>query len=500
MALRVNFNNPFRRKTARRNGLGTLETFDDYGTSLGVRDQNLAANNYNRMPGVKSIDPNALIGQLGKLYEEYGPSLQYMQKNPGTRGMVEAGLDYGLRSVPGYGQAYGAIQDFNRVTGGVNIGKAFGLKQDPFKALGNRIFGDPNKTQMTPAQLAIMGRAASRRAELENAASADIASARIERERLGGQQQNVIDLLADIAKNPLSSRDLAATVGAGISPLQELATKRAADTRAAIGQRGLQGGMATGLIEGTRQASDAAMADVINRTTLEAMARRPQMVQALAGVIGNEQARLDSRDLAARGLIGQLEQQDFQNRMTEENMQLERDRLAAARRASELEGLGGIIGNFGPDFLEELKRLRTRGQKPASPMTPLVTADTLAQTPDSSLSTFNVEPPPTDPIDFGKENQGQDVFGAASRIASPETKSGVFDLLAGQLGAVNVDTESRLMAQYPTAKEGFITPQSDRFGNRFIKTRKGWRKFKSPQTAKAMNPFADFGHNFGFGG
>lgn len=493
---RINFNNPFRKKRK------AVEPY--YPTTAnpdGTFDYNAYANSFAKTSGSKAIDPNAIIGQLGKLYEEYGPSMQYMQKNPGTRGMVEAGLDYGLRSVPGYGQAYGAVQDFNRMTGGVNIGKAFGLKQDPFKALGNRIFGDPNKTQMTPAQLAIMGRAATRRAELENAASADIANARIERDRLGVQQRSVMDILEDIAKNPLSSRDLAATVGAGISPLQELATKRAADTRAAIGQRGLQGGMATGLIEGTRQASDAAMADVINRTTLEAMARRPQMVQALAGVIGNEQARLDSRDLAARGLIGQLEQQDFQNRMTEENMQLERDRLAAARRASELEGLGGIIGNFGPDFLEELKRLRTRGQKPASPMTPLVTADTLAQTPDSSLSTFNVDPPPTDRIDFGLENQSQDVFGATSRIASPEQKSPLVDLLGtGSLGAVNVDTESRLMAQYPTAKEGFITPQSDRFGNRFIKTRKGWRKFKSPQTAKAMNPFADFGHNFGFGG
>lgn len=474
MALRVNFNNPFRRKTARRNGLGTLETFDDNGVSLGVKDQNVAANNYNRMPGVKSIDPNAIIGQLGKLYEEYGPSLQYMQKNPGTRGMVEAGLDYGLRQVPGYGQAYGAIQDFNRMTGGVNVGKAFGLKQDPFKALGNRIFGDPNKTNYTPAQLAIMGRAASRRAELENAASADIASARIERDRLGVQQRSVMDILEDMARNPQSSRDLAATVGAGISPLQELATKRAADTRAAIGQRGLQGGMATGLIEGTRQASDAAMADVINRTTLEAMARRPQMVQALAGVIGNEQARLDSRDLAARGLIGQLEQQDFQNRMTEENMQLERDRLAAARRASELEGLGGMIGQFGPDILEELKRLRTRGKDTDAimPSTPF-TAKRRAVVPPAE------EKPdvPVDPV-VNFDLSDLPIARTTGKITGglPEyTPEGRANIPLPQESPVDSAMETTLSLKYMGAFPGFITPP-DKFGNQYKLTENGWRK------------------------
>jgi hypothetical protein len=495
MAARINFSNPFRRKrNAGRYGYGTLETFDDNGVSLGVKDQNVAANNYNRMPGVKSIDPNAIIGQLGKLYEEYGPSLQYMQKNPGTRGMVEAGLDYGLRQVPGYGQAYGAIQDFNRATGGVNVGKAFGLKQDPFKALGNRIFGDPNKTNYTPAQLAIMGRAASRRAELENAASADIASARIERERLGGQQQNVMDLLEDLAKNPLSSRDLAATVGAGIAPLQELAAKRAADTRATIGQRGLQGGMATGLIEGTRQASDAALADVINRTTLEAMARRPQMIQALAGVIGNEQARIDSRDLAARGLVGQLEQQDFQNRMTEENLQLERDRLAAAKRASELEGLGGIIGNFGPDILEELKRLRTRGKNTSPEF--IATAPTRATDVNRGIQPMeDLDLRPTPYIDADYSLLRFTPLGK-----STVTDAGPDPVTAGQFAGspVSQTKATELSIKYRSAKPGFITPPFAN-GVRYKLTNTGWKRLE-PAPSSTSKLFSDFATDFGFGG
>lgn len=496
---RINFNNPFRKKRK------AVEPY--YPTTAnpdGTFDYNAYANSFAKTSGSKAIDPNAIIGQLGKLYEEYGPSMQYMQKNPGTRGMVEAGLDYGLRSVPGYGQAYGAVQDFNRMTGGVNVGKAFGLKQDPFKALGNRIFGDPNKTQMTPAQLAIMGRAATRRAELENAASADIASARIERDRLGVQQRSVMDILEDMARNPQSSRDLAATVGAGISPLQELATKRAADTRAAIGQRGLQGGMATGLIEGTRQASDAAMADVINRTTLEAMARRPQMVQALAGVIGNEQARLDSRDLAARGLIGQLEQQDFQNRMTEENMQLERDRLAAARRASELEGLGGIIGNFGPDILEELKRLRTRGKNTSPEF--IATAPTRAV-----KGNVGIEPAvdPTETNGILSPSEQLRLLGPEPDFSllrfTPLGKSTVTDagpdpVTAGQFGVspVSKTKATELSIKYRSAKPGFITPPFAN-GVRYKLTNTGWKRLE-PAPSSTSKLFSAFATDFGFGG
>lgn len=483
---RINFGNPLRKKRT------AIEPY--YPTTAnpdGTFDYNAYANSFAKTSGSKAIDPNAIIGQLGKLYEEYGPSMQYMQKNPGTRGMVEAGLDYGLRSVPGYGQAYGAVQDFNRMTGGVNVGKAFGLKQDPFKALGNRIFGDPNKTQMTPAQLAIMGRAATRRAELENAASADIANARIERDRLGVQQRSVMDILEDMARNPQSSRDLAATVGAGISPLQELATKRAADTRAAIGQRGLQGGMATGLIEGTRQASDAAMADVINRTTLEAMARRPQMVQALAGVIGNEQARLDSRDLAARGLIGQLEQQDFQNRMTEENMQLERDRLAAARRASELEGLGGMIGQFGPDILEELKRLRTRGRNTS----PEFIASEPTRATDVNrgiqpMEDLDLRPTPDIEPDFS-------LLPTTRLGQATVTDAGPDQLTAGQFGVSSVSQTkaAELSIKYRSAKPGFITPPFAN-GVRYKLTNNGWQRLEPApsSTRKLFEPFlTDFG-------
>lgn len=468
---RINYSNPFRKKRK-----ATEMYYPTAANPDGTFDYNAYANSFSSSPGSKAIDPNAIMGQLGKFAEEYGPSLQYMQKNPGTRGMVEAGLDYGMRSVPGYGQAYGAIQDFNRATGGVNVGKAFGLKQDPFKALGNRIFGDPNKTNMTPAQLAIMGRAATRSAALENAANADIASARMERDRLGPEQRNIMDLLSDLAMNPQSSRDLAATVGAGVTPLQELASKRMADSKASIARRGLSGGMATGLIEGTRQASDSAMADVINRTTLEAMARRPQMVQALAGVIGNEQARLDARDNAARGMIGQIDQQEFAREMERERMGLERDRLAAAERASNLQGLGGMLGQFGPDIIAELKRIRERPSK-RDVTQPLVTQETLRadEAVDPDNFTYKIPASPEAPLaeSMGLEGQAQDVLGATSRLATPASSSQVFDLLGGQLQPLNVETESRLMAQYPTAKEGFITPQSDRYGNRFVKNQKG---------------------------
>jgi len=501
---RINYSNPFRKKRK-----ATEMYYPTAANPDGTFDYNAYANSFSSSPGSKAIDPNAIMGQLGKFAEEYGPSLQYMQKNPGTRGMVEAGLDYGMRSVPGYGQAYGAIQDFNRATGGVNVGKAFGLKQDPFKALGNRIFGDPNKTNMTPAQLAIMGRAATRSAALENAANADIASARMERDRLGPEQRNIMDLLSDLAMNPQSSRDLAATVGAGVTPLQELASKRMADSKASIARRGLSGGMATGIIEGNRQTADAGIADIYNRTTLEAMSRRPQMASMLAGVIGQEQARLDARDNAARGMIGQIDQQEFAREMEKERMGLERDRLAAAERASNLQGLGGIVGQFGPDILNELKRLRERPSK---------REEFIATGPTRAARVNDGIQPAVDPTEINgmltpSEQMRLDgnigdfsnvptfplatstVTGQEFQLPTPQyTPEGKLVQSQPTVAPVQTDTATMLSMRYPNPRVGFETPP-DKKGIRYRYTLDGWKKLIQP--LKANPDFAAFSTNFG---
>jgi hypothetical protein len=255
------------------------------------------------------------------------------------------------------------------------------------------------------------------------------------------------------------------------------------------------------MLEGARQSADAGIADLYSKATIDAMARRPQMVNALAGVIGQEQSRLDARDNAARGMIGQIDQQEFAREMERERMGLERDRLAAAERSSNLAGLGGMLGQFGPDIIAELKRIRERPSK-RDVTQPLVT-QSQGDNVNPDNFTYNIPAPPETPLaeGMGLEGQGQDVFGATSRLAtptSPTSSSQMFDLLGtGQLQPLNVETEARLMAQYPTAKEGFITPQLDKNGNQFIKTKKGWRKYKSQQTTKAMNPFSDFAYNFG---
>lgn len=495
---RINFNNPFRKKR---------KTTDPYYPTAanpdGTFDYNAYANSFSSSPGSKAIDPNAIMGQLGKMYEEYGPSMQYLQGNPGTRGIVEAGLDYGMRQVPGYGQAYGAIQDFNRVTGGVNVGKAFGLKQDPFKALGNRIFGDPNKSNMTPAQLAIMGRAATRSAALENAANADIASARTERDRLGPEQRNVMDLLTDLAMNPQSSRDLAATVGAGVAPLQELASKRMADSRANIARRGLSGGMATGIIEGNRQTADAGVADIFNRTTLEAMSRRPQMASMLAGVIGQEQGRLDARDNAARGMIGQIDQQEFAREMERERMGLQRDQLAAAERASNLQGLGALAGQFGPDILNELKRLRERPSKREDFIASAPTRATSANRGIQPMDDFESRPTPDIEPDFSTvlpQRLGDYSVtggGVDSEIQMPQyTPEGRLDQSSAGTPVAST-TASNLSFQFPGATPGFITPPVGN-GVRYMLTPTGWRRMQSK--AQTNKDFADFRTNFGLGG
>jgi hypothetical protein len=506
---RINFGNPFRnfgnlfRKKRKKSGI--TETVYGAGglqwDTLPTETTNYSANNNygTGSSGSKSVDGNAIMGQLGKLYQEYGPSLQYLQKNPGMRGGVEAGLDYGMRSLPGVGPVYGGIQDFNRATGGgINVGKAFGLKQDPFKALGSRIFGDPNKNPMTPAEMAILGRNASRMSGLENAANSDIASSRIEREKLGGQQRNVLDLLTDMTLNPQSSRDLASTVGAGVAPLQELASKRMSDSRANIAQRGLSGGMATGMIEGSRQASDAGIADIYNRTTLEAMSRRPQIASMLAGVIGQEQSRLDARDNAARGMIGQIDQQEFARSMSEQQLALDRDRLAAAERASNLQGLGALAGQFGPDLIAELKRLRNKPSNPEEFIGSVPTLATAANRPiqprddleyrpisdiESDFSTYE----PQRPGDYSVTDGGDN-----SQIQMPQyTPEGRLDQSAAGTPVAQT-TAWKLEFQYPGATPGFITPPVGN-GVTYMLTPTGWRRMESK---KAINNFGAFRTTF----
>jgi hypothetical protein len=490
---RINFNNPFRKKSKIKDDY----LYDANPDGVKTPDLNRYANSYASQPGSRSVDGNAIMGQLGKFYEEYGPSMQLMQNNPGTRGLVEAGLDYGVRGIPGVGQVYGAVQDFNRVTGGINVGKAFGIKQDPFKALGNRIFGDPNKNQMTPAQMAILGRNATRMSGLENAANADIASARMERDKLGGEQRNVMDLLTDMAMNPQSSRDLAATTGAGLAPLQELINKRAADSQANISRRGLSGGMATGILEGTRQSGDAAISDLINKTTLEAMSRRPQMVNALAGVIGQEQSRLDARDTAARGMIGQIDQQEFARQMERERMGLQRDQLAAAERSSNLQGLGALAGQFGPDLMAELKRIRERPSKrtatqPLVTQSPGLDTGTVNETVDPNNFTYRFDAPEETPLAEGMGLEGQQSLPYIAPFATESPSS--TERPMAEL-PVESATETVLRARYPNYEVGQVTPP-DRRGIRFKLTKNGWRKL---QTAPSRN-FGPFSTNYGLGG
>ena len=471
----INWSNLFKPRRASR-------TNDDWlykANPSGVKspDLNTYANSYASTDGSKKVDGNAVVGQLGKLYQEYGPSLRYAQNNPGARGMVEAGLDYGMRQVPGVGQAYGAVQNFNRLTGGINAGKAFGIKQDPFKAIGNRIFGDPNRNQMTPAQMAILGRNATRSAAIENQANADIASARMERDRLGVQQRNVLDILNDLAANPQSSRDFASTVGAGAVPLQELASRRMADAKSSIARRGLSGGMATGLTEGTRMANDAGIAGLINQTTLAAMERRPQMVNALAGVIGNEQARMDARENAAMGTLGGLSQMDFQREMTQQQIDLDRQRLAAAERNATMQGLGGLVGLYGPDIAKEIQRIRTRGSNRVDELgNPLQVPSMVAKRPIQPMDEGNLEPL-TNNVDFSQLPITQ--LGNADITRSPREIADAS--LIQNTQPVEDATDVLLQLRYQNELPGFVTPKPDKFGNYYVKTKYGFRKMTKSQ-------------------
>jgi hypothetical protein len=276
-----------------------------------------------------------------------------------------------------------------------------------------------------------------------------------------------------------------------------------ADSKANIARRGLSGGMATGIIEGNRQTADAGIADIYNRTTQEAMSRRPQIASMLAGVIGQEQSRLDARDNAARGMIGQIDQQEFAREMEKQKMGLERDRLAAAERASNLQGLGALAGQFGPDLIAELKRIRERPSKREEFIADAPTRATSANRGIQPMDdpdfrpTADIEPDFSTVLPQRLGDYSVTGGGVDSEIQMPAyTPEGRLDKSAAGTPVAQT-TASNLSFQYPAATPGFVTPP---FGNgvRYMLTPTGWRRMESK--ASTQQKYSAFSNNFGLGG
>jgi hypothetical protein len=221
------------------------------------------------------------------------------------------------------------------------------------------------------------------------------------------------------------------------------------------------------------------------------------MVNALAGVIGQEQSRLDARDTAARGMIGQIDQQEFSRGMERERMGLERDRLAAAERASNLQGLGSLAGLFGPDLIKEIQRVRDRPSKRTITQ-PLVTQNlglntgTTDETVDPNNFTYKFDKPEETPLTEGMGLEGQQSLPYIAPFAT-ESPS-VTERPMAEL-PVETATQTVLQARYPNYEVGQVTPP-DRRGIRFKLTKNGWRKL---QTAPSRN-FGPFSTNYGLGG
>jgi hypothetical protein len=198
------------------------------------------------------------------------------------------------------------------------------------------------------------------------------------------------------------------------------------------------------------------------------------MVNALAGVIGQEESRLDARDTAARGMIGSIDQQEFSRGMEKERMDLERARLAAAERSSNMQGLGALAGQFGPDLIEELKRLRTPKNSREEFIPSASSRATAENRGLQPVEDFDFRPTPDTEPDFSGFLQ--------ERLNNPLGDSAVTgggdDALTQQQFAVSIvprTKASELSFQYPSASEGFITPP---FGNgvRYKKTSSGWQR------------------------
>jgi hypothetical protein len=189
--------------------------------------------------------------------------------------------------------------------------------------------------------------------------------------------------------------------------------------------------------------------------------------------------------------------------MERERMGLQRDQLAAAERSSNLQGLGALAGQFGPDLIEELKRLRTPKNSREEFIGSAPTRATSENRPIQAMEDLDLRPTPDVEPDFSTllpQRLGDYSVtggGADSEIQMPAyTPEGRLDKSAAGTPVAQT-TASNLSFQFPGATPGFVTPP---FGNgvRYMLTPTGWRRMESKTSLQKK--FADFTTNFGLGG
>ena len=256
------------------------------------------------------------------------------------KGGLATGADTYLRSAL---PAYGAIQTFNDLTGGINFNKMF----------------RSNKPVYDESKLAAQAMNANMIEGQKNFASQQMRDATEQRQQIRPQYEKVQSDLLDMLTQGISSRQLAPIYGAGESRNRAIGAASEAAMAQNLAARGVGGGIQAGVEQANLAAQSGRSADLNNAIVQQQLQQRPEMLNMAANLLANRDAQAAAELQAGQGMNLQASQMALNQMNLERNQKMQEDAIARANRQQEMESIGSVLALLEP----ELQRMRTRGKK-----------------------------------------------------------------------------------------------------------------------------------------
>lgn len=414
------------------------------------------------------LDYNKYLADYNK-YMPYLGFLNSMSKGGNVaKAGAEAAIDKVAGSVPVYGDIYKGVKLFNQATGGVNFNKMMGIK-NPLTQGWNKIWGV--KRKKTPEEQAAedpeYAKYMGMLSDMQNSSAAAERSALEKRRNIQPMQEKAVNDYMDILQNGLSSRQLAPVYAAGEARNRAIGAGAEAGLMQQVQNRGVGGGVQAGLEAAVQANRNNLSADLNSRITQQQIAARPGMLGQAANLtmsLDNQaqqelaQAAMNRLNAAQVGLGAYNAAQ--QNERMKESIANER----AQARATEM---GALIGKFGPDIADAIKKLVNKNQGPSTPSanpnsTAILGPEYLAEPGVSDVSQI----PPTQ-SDYSFAN------GVTLPTMGRDAAQPMFQ--GGREMPTSFETSTSLSMKYPTAIEGQSYPGP----NGMMYTYRGGRWMKS---------------------
>jgi hypothetical protein len=423
---------------------------------------------------------NKYMGAINK----YSPYLQFMQgmSNGGNAGRAaaEAGLDYGISTIPGYGQIYQGAKLFNQATGGINFNKMIGMK-NPLSQMGDRMFGRKKTAEEEQAADPEYAKYMGMLSDMQNSSAATERSALEKRQAIQPMQEKAVGDYMDMLQNGLSSRQLAPVYAAGEARNRAIGASAEAGLMSQVANRGMGGGIQAGLEAAVQGNRNALSADLNSRITQQQIAARPAMLGQAANMTMSMENQVQQQLAQAAMERMNASQIGLSAYNANQQVELYKQQLADARRTARNTEVGAMAGRFGPDIVKGIQGLLNKGK--------LQPGAVDAYTPDTSTyDAIAAANPSGFGIDYTKNvptptEMPDQILGGFTMPTMRDAVSPQFQ--GGPEMPVSYETSTALNIANPNAQEGQTAQGPDGLMYKFSKGQ--WTKSYGNPTIGGLN-------------